>query len=183
MNENNVSSWMVFSIALATAAMAMFALHGSTSAKPKDEPTHEYEVSKTEAQWRKILTAEQFRILRKKGTERSFTGEYWNEKRKGTYRCAGCNQPLFHSSHKFRSGTGWPSYYKPVEKSRVVTETDRSFGMTRTEVLCSKCGGHLGHVFRDGPRPTGLRYCINSASLEFEPAQPAGEGSAKADGK
>lgn len=119
-------------------------------------------------EWKKKLTKEQYQVLRSKSTERPFTGKYWNNKKKGVYRCAGCGQPLFDSETKFESGTGWPSFYEPIDKDSVITESDNSFGMKRTEVLCSKCGGHLGHVLKDGPKPTGLRYCINSISLDFE---------------
>jgi peptide-methionine (R)-S-oxide reductase len=124
---------------------------------------------KSDAEWKKILAPEQYEVLRRKGTESAFTGKYYNSKEEGVYRCAGCGNPLFDSDTKFDSGTGWPSYYQPVSEDAVETEQDRSHGMIRTEVLCARCGGHLGHVFPDGPEPTGRRYCINSVSLDFEP--------------
>ena len=124
---------------------------------------------KSDVEWKSELTAEQYRVLRKKGTERAFTGKYHDHHEPGTYRCAGCGSPLFRSADKFDSGSGWPSYTRPAEEGAVAREEDRTLGMARTEVHCASCGGHLGHVFPDGPAPTGLRYCINSASLDFSP--------------
>jgi peptide-methionine (R)-S-oxide reductase len=127
------------------------------------------EIQKTEDDWRGILTPDQFRVLRQKGTERPFTGEYWDHKEQGIYRCAGCGEALFDSTGKYDSHCGWPSFYESLDKSKILEIEDRSHGMHRVEVVCAKCGGHLGHIFPDGPRPTGIRYCINSVSLKFEP--------------
>jgi len=129
----------------------------------------ETKIQKSDEEWRRELTPEQYDVLRKKGTERPFTGTLLEAKEPGVYRCAGCGTELFRSDSKFDSGTGWPSFFEPADHDSVVTETDRKFGMKRTEVLCATCGGHLGHVFDDGPNPTGQRYCINSAALELEP--------------
>jgi peptide-methionine (R)-S-oxide reductase len=125
-------------------------------------------IQKSEAEWQKILTPEQFSVLRKQGTERPFTGKYHDHHEKGTYLCAACKTPLFAAQTKFESGTGWPSFYQSIRAENVEEVSDTSHGMTRVEVRCGKCGGHLGHVFDDGPKPTGLRYCINSAALDFQ---------------
>jgi peptide-methionine (R)-S-oxide reductase len=129
------------------------------------------DIAKTDEDWKRRLTPDQYRVLRQKGTERAFTGAYWNTKDDGTYVCAGCGQELFTSSDKFDSGCGWPSYTRAIAEGRILEHRDSSHGMERTEVVCARCGGHLGHVFDDGPAPTGLRYCINSASLNFNKAR------------
>ncbi len=148
---------------------------------PKQEMTAKVQeldpedLPKSEAEWKKILTPDQYYILRRKGTERPFTGKLLKEKRSGVYTCAGCGTPLFSSEHKFDSGTGWPSFYQPINPEAVKEIRDFSHGMVRTEVVTAKCGGHLGHVFADGPRPTGLRYCINSLALNFVPDESENE--------
>lgn len=144
-----------------------FALAGCGQNNPS-LPASKFKITRSELAWQQLLTAEQYRVLRKKGTELAFSGEYWNHHDTGMYYCAACRQALFTSTTKFESGSGWPSFYQPVSDSSVMVVTDTSFGMLRDEVVCSQCGGHLGHVFNDGPEPTGLRFCMNSISLKFE---------------
>ncbi len=153
-------------------------LFAACGAQPQPEPADtgmreqpdSTKMVKSDQQWKEELTDAEYHVLRQKGTERAFSGDFWDHKEAGTYVCAGCELPLFSSKAKFRSGTGWPSYYEPISDANVAEETDLGMGMIRTEVLCARCGGHLGHVFSDGPHPTGMRYCINSISLDFLPS-------------
>ena len=154
------------------SALASILICASGCAQKTHKNNNEkFAVTKTDAEWKKQLTSIQYEVTRKAGTENPYTGKYWDNHAKGLYKCIDCGQELFTSETKFESGTGWPSFWQPIKKNNVLEITDNTFGMSRTEVLCSRCGGHLGHVFNDGPKPTGLRYCMNSASLDFVPAK------------
>ena len=150
------------------AMLTFSSLSGQSQDQPAKCDSELEKVSKTESEWQSKLTPMQYHVLRNKGTERPWTGELNDNKKTGTYYCAACHNELFHSSTKFESGTGWPSFYTSANENSLLDKEDNSHGMKRTEVVCKKCGGHLGHVFGDGPKPTGLRYCINSAALQFE---------------
>lgn len=161
----------IFPSALGLALVILSA--SSPAQEPANQPKEIMpdKIVKTDAEWKEQLTPMQYHVLREKGTERPGTGEYEHTHDQGVYKCAACGKELFSSEAKFDSGSGWPSFYAPLSKESVSTETDKKFFMTRTEVLCSRCGGHLGHVFDDGPKPTGLRYCMNSAALKLEPTK------------
>ena len=174
MNIRDVGIAGILSLSVAVGGMAVMQTARGRAKAPsrsKSSIKGKRAVEKTDAEWKKILTPEQYHVMREKGTERAFAGKYWHNKESGAYLCAGCGAELFKSDTKFDSGTGWPSFWAPVEKSKVELHTDKTYGMERTEVVCSRCGGHLGHVFDDGPQPTGMRYCINSASLNFKKAE------------
>jgi peptide-methionine (R)-S-oxide reductase len=148
-----------------------FAQTSQSKPAPKAKAPAIVKIVRSDAEWRKILTPDQYRVLRQKDTERAFSGKYWHNTDKGSYVCAACDLELFSSQHKFDSGTGWPSFWQPIAKDHIQTSTDHELGYERIEVHCTRCGGHLGHVFDDGPKPTGLRYCMNSVCLKFVKAE------------
>lgn len=159
---------MTLALALGVAGMPPAGDAGPVKTEPAKTKRGVEKITKSEDEWKRLLTPEQFRVLRREGTERAFTGKYWNHHADGIYRCAGCGLELFRSDTKFESGSGWPSYWAPIAREHVNEVVDRTLGMARVEIECARCGGHLGHRFDDGPKPTGQRYCMNSASLEFK---------------
>ncbi len=163
---------------LCLALMAWSCNHAQPKTQTKNNPAEAHatgeavkKVVKSDAEWKAQLSEEAYYVLRKAGTERAYSGQYWDHHGKGTYTCAACGLPLFDSKTKFDSGTGWPSFYEPIQPQNVINHEDNAYGMSRTEVVCARCEGHLGHVFEDGPKPTGLRYCMNSVSLNFQKEQ------------
>jgi len=164
----NIKRISLFAFAALVVSAGFIGANAATADEKKTARTTLAKINRSENEWKKMLSAEQFHVLRQQGTERAFTGLYHDHHDKGTYRCAACNLPLFSSNTKFDSGTGWPSFFAPIDRKHVEELVDKSHGMRRVEVRCARCGGHLGHVFDDGPKPTGLRYCINSVSLKFE---------------
>lgn len=157
-------------IILIMTAMAIHACHAQDAPINNAEKTGEmkFEILKTDDEWKESLSEEEYQVLRQCGTEYAFTGKYYLHFEDGVYKCKACNNPLFSSETKYKSGSGWPSFYKPISDTAIIEKEDRSYGMVRIEILCGKCGSHLGHVFPDGPKPTGLRYCVNSISLDFD---------------
>jgi peptide-methionine (R)-S-oxide reductase len=166
------SRWLIALPLVSMSGAPVVAQNNGAKTDEKAKKTPIVKVVKTDAEWRKILNPMAFRVMRQKDTEQAYSGKYWHTKTEGTYRCVACDLELFSSKHKFDSGTGWPSFWLPIDKEHIETSTDHDLGYERIEVHCARCGGHLGHVFDDGPRPTGLRYCMNSVSLKFVKSEP-----------
>ncbi len=172
-NKENTMRIKIYALLLGLLGILIFAGKGLTKEKQNQDTNQRlkmHKVVKSEKEWKSILTLEQYQVMRKKGTERAFTGKYYHNKEKGIYRCAACGNELFNSTTKYDSGSGWPSFWAPVSNTHVELVPDNSLFVHRTEVICSQCGAHIGHVFEDGPQPTGMRYCVNSVALQFEKA-------------